>query len=93
MALVMVLVEVERVKMAVVCRSAGTIAHWEYLQRDWIILKCCVDFPPVVKLQLNVGSKSSVWKSQAVDHPQLHKTLAVLMLMKALMVAVLGQSL
>ena len=29
MALVMVLVEVERVKMAVVCQSAGTVAHWE----------------------------------------------------------------
>ena len=29
MALVMVLVEVERVKMAVVCPSADTEAHWE----------------------------------------------------------------
>ena len=29
MALVMVLVEVERVKMAVLCRAAGTVAHWE----------------------------------------------------------------
>ena len=29
MALVMVLVEVERVKMAVVCRSADTVAHLE----------------------------------------------------------------
>ena len=27
MALVTMLVEVERVKMAVVCRSAGTVAH------------------------------------------------------------------
>ena len=29
MALVTVLVEVERVKMAVVCLSAGTTVHWE----------------------------------------------------------------
>ena len=29
MALVMVLVELERVKMAVVCRSAGTVVHLE----------------------------------------------------------------
>ena len=29
MALVTVLVEVERVKMAVVCRSAGTVVHLE----------------------------------------------------------------
>ena len=29
MALVMVLVEVERVKMDVVCRSAGTVVHLE----------------------------------------------------------------
>ena len=55
MALVTVQVEVERVKMVVVCRSAGTVVHRELLQRDWIIQKCCVDFPPVVKLQLNVG--------------------------------------
>ena len=55
MALVTVLVEVERVKMAVVCQSAGTAVHWESLQRDWMIQKCCVDFPPVVKLQLKVG--------------------------------------
>ena len=55
MALVTVLVEVERVKMVVVCRSAGTVVHWELLQRDWIIQKCCVEFSPVVKLQLKVG--------------------------------------
>ena len=58
MALVMVLVEVERVKMAVVYPSpdtADTAAHWELLQRDWIIQKCCADFPPVVKVQLKVG--------------------------------------
>ena len=29
MALVTVLVEVDRVKMAVVCPSADTVAHWE----------------------------------------------------------------
>ena len=55
MAVVMVLVEVERVKMVVVCQSAGTVVHWESLQRDWIIQKCCVEFPPVGKLQLKVG--------------------------------------
>ena len=55
MTLVMVLVEVERVKMAVVCPSADTEAHWESLQRDWIIQKCCADFPSVVKVQLKVG--------------------------------------
>ena len=30
--------------MAVVCQSDGTAVHWESLQRDWIIQKCCVDF-------------------------------------------------
>ena len=54
-ALVMVLVEVERVKMSVVCPSADTEAHWELLQRDWIIQKYCADFRPVVKMQLKVG--------------------------------------
>ena len=39
MALVTVLVEVERVKMAVVCRSADTVGH----------------SPPVVKVQLKEG--------------------------------------
>ena len=29
MALVTVMFEVERVKMAVVCQSADTVAHWE----------------------------------------------------------------
>ena len=42
MALVTVLVVVERVKMVVVCQSLGTAVHWESLQRDWIIQKCCV---------------------------------------------------
>ena len=55
MALVTVLVEVERVKMAAVCRSADTEAHWEELQRDWIIQKCCAEFPPVVKVKLKLG--------------------------------------
>ena len=31
MALLTLLVEVERVKMVVVCRSAGTVVHLEYL--------------------------------------------------------------
>ena len=30
----------------------------------------------MVKVQLKVGRKSSVWKSQAVGHPQLCKKLA-----------------
>ena len=55
MALVTVLVEVERVKMAVVCPSSDTEAHWESLQRDLKIQKCCADFPSVVKVQLKVG--------------------------------------
>ena len=50
-----VLVKAERVKMAVVCPSADAEVHWELLQRDWIIQKCCSDFPPAVKLQLKVG--------------------------------------
>ena len=37
MALVTVLVEVQRVKLVVVCPSADTEAHWESLQRDRII--------------------------------------------------------
>ena len=55
MALVTVLVEVERVKMTVVCPSGDTEAHWESLQRDWIIQNCCTYFSLVVKLQLKVG--------------------------------------
>ena len=39
-ALVMVLAEVERVKMVVVCQSGGTAVHWESLQSDWIIQRC-----------------------------------------------------
>ena len=54
MALVMLLDEVERVKMVVECLSVDTAAHWESPQRDWIIMKCCVDFPPAVQLQLKV---------------------------------------
>ena len=71
MALARVLFEIERVKMVVVCRSADTVEHLEYPQRDWIIVKCCVDSPPVVKVQLNGGCKSSVWKPQTIGHPQL----------------------
>ena len=54
MALVMVLVEVERVKMVVVCPSAGTVGHLECFQRDLTIQKCCVDCPPVVLMQRKV---------------------------------------
>ena len=46
MALVTVLVEVERVKMVVVCQSAGTVVHLESLQRGLTIQKCCVDCLP-----------------------------------------------
>ena len=55
MVLMTVLVGVERVKMVVACLSAGTAIHFKSLQRDWIIQKCCVDFPPVLQLQLKVG--------------------------------------
>ena len=41
--------------MVVLYRSADTAVHWESLQRDWIIHKCFIDFPPVVHLQLKVG--------------------------------------
>ena len=61
MALVTVLVEVERVKMVVVCRSAGTAVHWESLQRDLIIQKCCVDVPPVVQMQ--TPAVAVLWQS------------------------------
>ena len=50
-----VLVEVERVKMVVVCLSAGTVVHLESHQRDRRNQKCYIEFPPVVKLQLKVG--------------------------------------
>ena len=46
---------VKRVKMAVVCPSVGTVVHLKWLQRYWIIQKCCVDFSQVVKVQLKVG--------------------------------------
>ena len=55
MALVTVQVEVERVKMAVVCRSAGTVVCLESLQRDMTIKKCCVDCLPVVLMQWKAG--------------------------------------
>ena len=46
MALVTVLVEVERLKMVVVCPSAGTVVHLESFQRDLTIQKCCVSCSP-----------------------------------------------
>ena len=55
MALVTVLVEVERVKMVEVCRSADTVEHLGWCRRDWIILKCYVDCLPVVLIQQKVG--------------------------------------
>ena len=51
MALVMVLVEVEKVKMVAVCPSAGTVVCLDCFQRDLTIQKCCVDYPPVVLMQ------------------------------------------
>ena len=51
MALVMVLVKVERVKMAVVCRSAGTVVHLGSHQRGSTIQMCCVDCFSVVLIQ------------------------------------------
>ena len=51
-ALLTVLVEVERVNMAVVCPSTEAVTHLEQVQRDWIIQKCCGDCPEV---QLKLG--------------------------------------
>ena len=50
--MVTVLVEVERVKMAVVCRSAGTVVWMEYFQTDLIIQKCCADCLLVMPLMV-----------------------------------------
>ena len=50
-----VLVEVERVKMVVVCRSAGTVVWMEYFRKDLIIQKCCVDCLPAVRGRWMVG--------------------------------------
>ena len=55
MALVTVLVEVERVKMVVVCQSAGTVEHLGSHQRGSTIRKCCVDCLPVALIQWKVG--------------------------------------
>ena len=55
MVLVMVLGEVERVKMVVVCRSAGTAVHLESHQRCLTIQKCCIYFPLVVQMQMKSG--------------------------------------
>ena len=51
MALVTVIVEVESMKIVVVCRSDGTVIHLESHQRGLTIQKCCVDFPLVVQMQ------------------------------------------
>ena len=58
MTLAIVLVEVERVKMVVVCPSAGTVVCLECFQSDLTIQKCCVDHPPVVLMQRKVGKLS-----------------------------------
>ena len=50
-----VLVEVERVKMVVVCQSAGTVVHLGSHQRGSTIQKCCVDCLPVVLIQWMVS--------------------------------------
>ena len=50
-----VLCEVERVKMVVVCQSAGTVVWMEYFQKDLTIQKCCVDFLLAVLTLLMVG--------------------------------------
>ena len=71
------LVEVERFKMVVVCRPAGTVVCLEYFQRDLIIQKCCVDsFPVVLRRQIvgymslySLKQTSIVWKAQAAGHP------------------------
>ena len=55
MVLVTVMVELERVKMVVVCRSAGILVHLESHQRGLTIQKCCVDCPLVVQMQWKVG--------------------------------------
>ena len=55
MALVTMLVKVERVKMGVVCQSPSSVVHLELLQRDLTIQKCCVDCLPIVLIQWKVG--------------------------------------
>ena len=55
MALVTVLVEVERVKMVVVCPSAETVKHLGWRQRGWIILNYFIDCLPVVLIQRKEG--------------------------------------
>ena len=55
MALVTVLVEVERVKMVVVCRSPGTVVRLECFERDLTIQKCSVDCLHVVLMQQQAG--------------------------------------
>ena len=55
MALVTLLVEVERVKMVVVYRSADAVAHLGSHRRGWIIQKCCVGCLHVVLIQQKAG--------------------------------------
>ena len=55
MVLVTELVEVERVKMVVVCQSAGTVVHLESHQRGLTIQKCSVDSSLVVQMQRKAG--------------------------------------
>ena len=56
--MVMVLFEVERVKMVVACRSVGTIVRLECFQRDLIIQKS----PEAIEGGLNVfvGVKANI---------------------------------
>ena len=51
----LVLDEVARVKMVVVCHSAGTVVCLESHQRGLTIQKCCVDSFPVVLIQWKAG--------------------------------------
>ena len=60
----MVLVEVERVKMVVVCRSAGIVVCLECFQRDLRIQKSCVDCLPVVLRQRKADLMSLLGSKQ-----------------------------
>ena len=51
----LVLVGVERVKMAVVCRSTGTVVHLGSDERGSTIHNCCADCLPVVLIQWKAG--------------------------------------
>ena len=86
MALVTVLVDVERVQMAVVCPSVDTEAHWAAKRLDNQEVLCW--FSSCCEGATEGGLKMICLKSQTVGYPQLRKKLAVLM-----MVIVLSQSL